>query len=102
VDKLLDKYAGTDKEIQLKLRGDLAMVQGIGGLGPGKITRSEIPGIYKLEQQAQMQTPSGPRVVTMPFLFAAKDVLWISEGPEKTEESQIVSPVESGISIPSA
>jgi hypothetical protein len=102
MEELLKTFVGTDKEIQVKLKGDLALVQGVGGIGPGRITETDFPGIYRIEQQAQMATGAGPRVVSMPFLFRAEDVIWVSEGPEGVEGSNILSPAESGISLPSA
>ena len=99
---MLRSYLGTDKEIQIKLKGDLALVQGVGGIGPGRISETDWAGIYKIEQQAQMATQAGPRVVSMPFLFRAEDVVWVSEGPAGVEDSKIVSPQDSGISLPSA
>ncbi|MBT8454157.1 MAG: hypothetical protein KJO40_19495 [Deltaproteobacteria bacterium] len=102
MEELLKHYLTTDKDIQIKLKGDLALVQGVGGIGPGKVLATDWPGIYKIEQQAQMQTAQGPRVVSMPFMFRAADVVWISEGPQGVEEPSIVSPQESGINLPSA
>jgi hypothetical protein len=102
MEEVLKSYVGTDKEVQIKLKGDLALVQGVGGIGPGKVSETDWPGIYRIEQQVQMGTQGGPRVVAMPFLFRAEDLVWVSEGPSGVEEANIVSPRESGINLPSA
>lgn len=102
MDELLKQAARTGKEVQIKLRGDMTLSQGIGGIGPGKIGMTDYEGLYTIEQMAQMGTDSGPRTITMKFYFAAADVVWLTEGPEKAAEeaSRLVTP--SGIHLGSS
>lgn len=75
---LLNAIVASEEEHLIKLSGDLAMVQGLGGIGPGVISRTDYIGIYKITQSVTMnQTP-----LVMEFMFAAEDVLWLSPAPQ--------------------
>ena len=103
---ILKKFIADGCEtVQLKLKGDLAMVQGFGGIGPGKLAPYEgFPGFFVITVQAAMQTSpqAPPKPFQMPILFHAEDVMWISTGPEKIDEPLIATPAETGIQIPRA
>lgn len=77
---LLSQLAETKTEVQVKLR-DYTPTP----LGPGVIERHEIAGVFKIVTEVIAHTPDGhshrQQEMLMPFLFAAADVLWISEPP---------------------
>ena len=85
-ESLLDSIALSGEEHLIKLRGDLAMVQGLGGIGPGVISKTSHGGIYQITQQVTMNNQQ----LQMQFMFAAADVLWLSPAP-KTAGPEIVT-----------
>lgn len=87
--ELLDAYVRNKTRALLKLRADLNLVQGVGGIGPGAITRHpEVDGIYRIVTDIQQGQGPGATVIAMPFDFRAADVLWLSPGPQATEEQR--------------
>lgn len=95
-------YVNKDQEIQIKLRGDVIVGQGIGGIGPGKVTTTKHEGIYSITQAVTMMSDTGPKPVQMSFMFDAEDVIWLTEGPKQLDQPRIVVPRPSGIKLGSA
>jgi hypothetical protein len=83
---LLVRLAEAGTEAQVKLRDFTP-----NPLGPGKIERIHgVPGAFKIVTAAIQHTPgqlgTQHKEVLLPFLFAAADVLWISEPPVAKDE----------------
>lgn len=86
--ELLETVADAKLEVQVKLR-DYTPTP----LGPGVVERHTIAGIFKIVTDVIAHTPDGHGhrqvEMSMPFLFAADDVLWVSEPPVPKEKPLI-------------
>src|SRR3972149_1728374 len=91
---LLNQFVG--KAVLLKFKLDISRDP-----EPGKLERFTVWGanheaaqdFYKLLVTAMMSAADGrTKPVILPKVFAAEDVLWISEGPIDVEGGQIVTP----------
>lgn len=81
---MLDDLAGTDTDYLIKLRGDAAIVQGVNGIGPGRIAKTEYPSVYKISQPIMLNQQQ----LSMSFLFHAEDLLWVSQAPQAAPEAE--------------
>lgn len=88
---LLAHIAESGEQHLIKLRGDLAMVQGLGGIGPGVIAKTELPGVYKIKQSVMLND----KPMDMAFMFFAEDLLWASPAPEASART-IATPGNGG------
>lgn len=90
--ELLHRLSETERDVQVKLRGDFSPTP----IGPGKLERfnDDLP-IFRIVCEAVQHTPSelGPghikSTVLLPFLFHPDDVLWVSEPPVPKPENKI-------------
>lgn len=65
-------------------------------IGPGTVEAYpglEAEGVYRMFTPAMMQTPAGPKKLTLPLVMTAESILWIAEAPiNEDDEPAIVVP----------
>lgn len=96
---IVRRHIQNEEPALVKLDGDLALVHGFGGMGPGTIRSLDSihPDLCEISCQMQVANQGGAAVITQRFQFDIDDVLWVGPAPDTDEGPASATPSGGGI-----